>query len=97
MACQVYLVRYDIVDDGRRNQVYKYLRGWGDPLQFSVFRVLVGRTDLEKLKVGLRDKIKPSEDQVLLFDLGPEEGRGRQCVEAIGLAYTHPERHAVIV
>ena len=33
-----YIVTYDICDDARRTAVYKALRGFGDHLQYSVFR-----------------------------------------------------------
>ena len=33
-----YIVTYDITDDRRRTAVYKCLRGFGDHLQYSVFR-----------------------------------------------------------
>lgn len=45
----------------------------------------------------LKEILNQSEDQVLIVDLGPEEGRGREVIETVGLAYMHPERHAVIV
>ena len=33
-----YFVTYDISDDTRRTAVFKTLRGFGDHLQYSVFR-----------------------------------------------------------
>ena len=33
-----YIVTYDITDDRRREAVFKALRGFGDHLQYSVFR-----------------------------------------------------------
>lgn len=92
----VYIVSYDITDDGRRNDVFKYLRRWGDHLQYSVFRCELSATDRAELRAGCRERINCDTDQVLVFDLGPPDGRGRTSVESIGLKYTHPERHAVV-
>ena len=36
-------------------------------------------------------------DQVLIVDIGPAEGRAKGAFTALGIAYTHPERHAVVV
>lgn len=97
MAQSVYIVAYDIISDKRRTRIYKYLRGWGDHLQYSVFRVLASPIELAKIKAALDTFVNHDEDQVLFFHLGPKEGRARGSVDAIGLAYTHPERHALIV
>jgi len=34
----VYLVCYDVADDKRLRKTYKKMRGFGDPVQYSVFR-----------------------------------------------------------
>lgn len=93
---QVYLVTYDISDDRRRDQVFRILRGFGDHLQFSVFRCEASETELVRLRARLLDAINTKEDQVLFADLGPSEGRGVTAIRAIGRGYTHPERHAIV-
>lgn len=97
MAKNSFIVAYDIAEDRRRTRVYNYLRGWGDHLQYSVFRVVLSRIELARLRAAIHDLVDHSADQVLLFDLGPADGRARGSVVSIGLDYTHPERHAVIV
>ncbi|TVQ99892.1 MAG: CRISPR-associated endonuclease Cas2 [Deltaproteobacteria bacterium] len=97
MERNVYVVTYDIADDRRRTAVYQYLRGWGDHLQYSVFRLVLHRADRMRVRTTLHDLIDHGVDQVLFLDLGPFEGRARGSVDAIGVAYTHPERHAVVV
>lgn len=97
MAQSSYIISYDISDDRRRTRVYQYLRGWGDHLQFSVFRVLASAHELARLRAGLHDLIDHRADQILLFDLGPAAGRARDAVHAIGAPYTHPERHAIVI
>ena len=34
-----YIVTYDVSDDDRRNKVFTALRGYGDHIQYSVFRM----------------------------------------------------------
>lgn len=91
------IVTYDITEPARLRRVYKCMRGWGDHLQYSVFRCVLGPTDRERLRAALDLIIDHRDDQVLFFDLGPHDGRARGTVQSLGIAYTHPERHAVII
>lgn len=93
----IYIVSYDITDDDRRNDVFQYLRRWGDHLQYSVFRCELSRKDRAEMRTRLARLINDDHDQILLFDLGPTNGRARDSVDALGLPYTHPERHAIVV
>ena len=92
-----YIVTYDITDERRRTAVYKCLRGFGDHLQYSVFRCdLVDRRRVE-LTAALYELIDHVSDQVLVIDLGPVDGRASTCVSSVGRAYANPERSVVIV
>lgn len=92
-----YFVTYDITADHRRTAVYKALRGFGDHLQYSVFRCdLTDRRRIELVAL-LHDLIDHATDQVLLIDLGPIDGRASTCVSSLGRAYSNPERTIVIV
>jgi CRISPR-associated protein Cas2 len=93
----VVIVTYDICEPGRLRRVYQCLRGWGDHLQYSVFRCVLGRADRERLRAELHGLLDHSVDQVLFFDLGPHDGRARGTVDCLGVAYTHPERHAHVI
>lgn len=93
----IYIVSYDITDDDRRNSVFEYMRRWGDHLQFSVFRCELSPTDRAEMVKELREKIDSNNDQILLFDLGPQSGRARESVLSLGVEYTHPERHAIVL
>lgn len=94
---RAYIVSYDISDPKRLRKVFKILRGYGDHLQLSVFRCELDRRELVELRADLSDAINHREDQVLFVDLGPAQGRGAGCIKALGRAYTHPERHAVVI
>jgi CRISPR-associated protein Cas2 len=90
-------VTYDITDDRRRAAVYKTLRGYGDHLQYSVFRCDLSERRRVELAAALHDLLDHAADQVLVIDLGPVDGRASICVSSIGRAYANPERSVVIV
>jgi CRISPR-associated protein Cas2 len=92
-----YIVTYDITDDRRRAAVYKCLRGFGDHLQYSVFRCDLVELRRVELIAAVYELIDHATDQVLIFDLGPVDGRASICVSSIGRAYANPERTVVIV
>jgi CRISPR-associated protein Cas2 len=93
----VYLVCYDICDGRRLRQVYKAMRGYGDHLQLSVFRCELSARERAELIGDLSALINSDEDQVLIVDLGPTDGRASQCFFALGKPYTPPARVAVVV
>jgi len=92
-----YLVSYDICDAQRLRAVYKAMRGFGDHIQYSVFRCDLSERELVVMRATLEPLIHHGEDQILIVDLGPVDGRGADCFAAIGRAYTCPQRHAVVV
>lgn len=93
----VYLVAYDISNDKRLRRVYKAMRGYGDHLQFSVFRCELADRERAEMAAELSQLIDHDEDQVLVIDIGPADGRAGLVFEAIGKPYVAPERHAIIV
>lgn len=94
-----YIVSYDISDPQRLRRVHRTMRGYGDALQYSVFRCDLSPSERILLIEDLTKIINHREDQVMIINLGPAEGRGRESIETIGRAQgTEPEeRIAVIV
>jgi CRISPR-associated protein Cas2 len=92
-----YIVTYDISSDDRRNTVFKILRGRGDHIQYSVFRCDLSDAERATLIAALHPLIEHAEDQILMIDLGPVEGRAATCVTAIGRRYLAPERTVVVI
>lgn len=92
-----FIVTYDISDDDRRTSVFKVLRGYGDHIQYSVFRCDLSESELVLLRAGLHSLIDHMMDQILLFDLGPVDGRAANCVDAIGRRHLPPERTVVVI
>lgn len=92
-----YVVTYDVRDDRRRDTIYKTLRGFGDHLQYSVFRCDLSDRERVTMTAALHPLLDHTEDQLLVIDLGPTDGRAAGCISAIGLPYRNPERTAVIL
>jgi CRISPR-associated protein Cas2 len=92
----VYLVCYDICDGRRLRKVYKTMRGFGDHIQLSVFRCELSARERIDLIGALSAVINHDEDQVLIVDLGPGDGRASSCFLALGKPYTAPDRVAII-
>jgi CRISPR-associated protein Cas2 len=94
---QTFIVSYDIGDPKRLRRVYRLMRGWGDHIQFSVFRCELNARELVELRSNLVRVIHHTEDQVLFVDVGPVEGRGSTSIRSIGKVYSAPERCAMVV
>ncbi len=94
---QRYIVTYDIADQRRLRLVFKLLKGFGEHLQLSVFRCDLTAMRLAQMKAALNDVIHAQEDQVLIIDVGPTEGRGAEVVESLGKAYVEEARKPNVV
>ena len=94
-----YIVCYDIAIPKRWRQVYRIMRGFGDPLQYSVFRCDLSATERVLLLMAVTEVINQREDRIMLVDVGPVDGRGRTCIEALGkpLEVAPTERITVVV
>lgn len=92
-----YIVSYDISDPKRLRKVYKAMLGFGEHVQLSVFHCELAKADLVRLKSKVGKIIKNAEDQVLLIDIGPAEGRAREVISSLGRAYEPRERVPTVV
>ena len=94
-----YIVSYDICDPKRLRRVFRTMKGYGDPLQCSVFQCDLSPSERVLMIEALSAIINNREDQVMLINIGPAESRGRQSIETIGRALpeTNIDRIAVIV
>jgi CRISPR-associated protein Cas2 len=77
-----YLICYDIRDPKRWRKAYKLLQGYGERIQYSIFRSWLSMRSREKLRWEL-EKILAPEDSLLLIRLS------HQCVASIPL-YNRP-------
>ncbi len=94
----VFLVCYDVADDKRLRKTYKKMCGFGDPVQYSVFRCELSPTEKQLMKESLWAILNWDKDRVMLLNLGPVGARGDECVEFWGDPRVElPTRAAVVV
>jgi CRISPR-associated protein Cas2 len=71
-----YLICYDIRDPKRWRKAHRLLKGYGETLQYSIFRCRLNQRDREKLRWEL-EKVLAQEDSLLIAGLCD------RCVERI--------------
>lgn len=91
-----YIVTYDISDAKRLRQTFRKMNGFGDSLQYSVFVCELSAKERVLLEEALTKIIHHKEDQILIIDLGPVDGRRAQSLQALGRQVL-PKRREVVV
>jgi len=92
-----YLVSYDVSDKKRLRRMLRTLRGFGDSVQLSVFLCTLSKLEKALLEEAVRKVIKPGEDQVLIVNLGPSNGRAREAIQALGRPCIPADRQPLIL
>ena len=92
-----YLVAYDVVEPKRLRATYRKLRGFGDPVQYSVFLCDLSAKERVLLNDALGKVVNQREDRVLIVDLGPVDGRGQECIATLGPAKPPGSPVAIVV
>jgi CRISPR-associated protein Cas2 len=90
MARRRYAVAYDIRDPKRLRQVHAAMKGYGDPLQYSVFLCDLDGSERVMMRAELRGLINERQDSVAIIDLGEAKGRGMECFEFLGVTTSLP-------
>lgn len=70
-----YIIVYDICDDKRRNKIFKVLKGFATPVQYSVFEAKLHPNDVIELKYRIMSIMNTKEDSVFFY---------RQCASCLG-------------
>jgi CRISPR-associated protein Cas2 len=70
MARRRYLLAYDIREDHRLRSVAACAEGYGERIQYSVFICDLSEMEAVAMRSDLEARIKPSEDSVMIIDLG---------------------------
>ncbi len=78
----VYLICYDVVNNRRRNQIAKFLEGYGLRVQKSVFECMLSDAQYEFMKQHLQKLLNRKEDQLRFY---PLSAHCRQKVEILGI------------
>ncbi len=85
-----WLICYDITNTKRLREVHRIVDGFGERLQYSIYRCQLTATQKVRLTGALERVIHHDEDRVLMISLGPSGGR-QVRLEALGIA-PPPER-----
>jgi CRISPR-associated protein Cas2 len=93
----IYLVCYDVSNPKRLRRMFKTMRGFGDPLQYSVFVCVLSPTERALLIGTLDELIHHTEDRVVVVNLGGADGSPEGRIEFLGRRAQIPERQAVVV
>lgn len=70
MARRRYLVAYDIREDRRLRNIATCMEGYGTRIQYSVFVCDLSDREAVIMRGDIEDRMKPSEDSVMVIDLG---------------------------
>jgi CRISPR-associated protein Cas2 len=70
MARRRYLVAYDIREDRRLRNIATCMEGYGERIQYSVFICDLSDQEAVLLRGDVEARMKPSEDSVMIIDLG---------------------------
>ena len=92
-----FLVCYDVASPRRLARTYRKMNGFGEPAQYSVFICDLSPKERALLETALTEILNLKEDRVLIVDMGPSEGRGRESFTTLGTARELPRRSAVII
>lgn len=82
----LYLFCYDISDENRLNKMYRYMKGKGIHLQYSVFYCELDKNQLHEMIQDISKIIHPRYDDVRIYSLSKDS-----LVEVLGVGDRIPE------
>ncbi len=94
---EVLMVAYDIRDAKRLRQVYRIMRGYGDHIQYSVFRCVLSDVQRARLERDILGVIAQEEDQVLFVPLGRAGSERSWRAWTLGVPLPEPERCVLVI
>lgn len=97
MSRRRYVVAYDIREPKRLREVHTAMKGFGYPLQYSVFICDLDAMEKIALREAMGGLIHHREDSLAIIDLGDARTRGMECFEFMGVAPPLPKQGSRIV
>jgi len=92
-----YIVAYDIGDDKRLRKVFLKMRGFGDPLQYSVFLCELSAREKAIMISELEVIINHKDDSIMIVNLGTADHEPMDRIELMGRTPPVPERKALVI
>lgn len=93
----LFVVSYDIMNPKRWHKVHRAMKGFGEPLQYSVFVCRLTDQNRVRMLSVLEDLIDSAVDRVMIVNLGPADGNAGDRVTFLGRKEEMPERKATII
>ncbi|MGH7738332.1 MAG: CRISPR-associated endonuclease Cas2 [Candidatus Tyrphobacter sp.] len=96
---RAYILSYDIADPRRLRAMHKLAKGYGRPLQYSVFACLLRREDRVRLASRVEGLVDRAQDRVVIIDLGAVTDRESWIppMEIFGSQIIPQHRSAIVV
>ena len=91
-----YIITYDISDQKRLRRMFNKMRGFGNPLQYSVFLCELSLKEKVILASSLEEIINHKEDRVIIMSIGGTEERIEDRIEFMGKRVEFQEHKAVV-
>ena len=91
-----YFVCYDVRDQQRLTQTYKKMRGYGDPVQYSVFMCELNGKEIIYMKDDLGTILNLAEDRLLIINVGPVNVN-KKNVEVIGMSIDTEKEASIVI
>ena len=92
-----YIVSYDIMDRKRLCRVHRAMKGFGEPVHYSVFRCDLTPRGRAEMVAALTELIDLDEDRIMIIDMGSTEGGIERRIEFLGVHHTDKEEKFIIV
>ncbi len=92
-----YLVCYDVREPRRLQRTRKLLKGYGSPLQYSVFLCVLKDIDRVRMENELRGLLNLRQDDLLIVDLGADETAAREMIVTLGPGGLQPATGTVVI
>lgn len=92
-----YLVCYDIRDPKRWRKIFKIMKGHGEHWQLSVFFCVLKAIDRVRMQTQLEEAMNLKADQLMIIDLGGDEGLARGAATVLGPSLPEGDRGMVVV
>jgi CRISPR-associated protein Cas2 len=85
------------MDPKRLQKVHKTMKGFGEPIHYSVFRCNLTPKGRVEMKAALFELIKHDEDRIMIIDLGDVDSKVMDRVEFLGVNPQELKRKAIVI
>ena len=92
-----YLVCYDVANAKRLRTLFKKMHGFGDPLQYSVFKCDLSPAECALMRGAIQEVINQRDDRVMIVKIGLVDDRRSDVVEFLGKPLAAWERQRAVI